>query len=98
MTKNANQKSTPAKADQKKAETETMPSVSAAADKKSKVGPLMLKIVDKMTKSGPQTVANMAKDFSATEREVRQAIDRARAKKHKILRLEKNTFGFSPSK
>lgn len=84
----------PAKVAAKTAAKPAKSKATAIPERTSKVGPLMQKVVDTLTK-GPSTVAAMAAKFEASEREIRQAIDRARAKKHEIKRLEKNTFGFA---
>lgn len=64
----------------------------------SRIAPLMDKVVASLKQSA-KTVAVLAEKLAGgNERDIRLAIDRARARGEKIERLSKNTFGYAQKK
>ena len=81
----------------------TVKKVEVPKKRESKIAPIQAKLIPLIEK-GPMTVQALAAKLDCTERQVRQAIDRARGdstldrKKANIVRVARNTFGYSKPK
>lgn len=65
----------------------------APTKRESKIAPVQAQVVS-MLKKGSLTVQAMSAKLEKSEKEIRQAIDRARAHGEKINRVARNTFGY----
>ena len=73
------------------------PVIAAPVKRVSRIAPIQGRLLAKMQAAGAKgvSVAAMAESLGATEREVRLAIDRARAGANKIDRIGKGVFAFA---